>query len=171
MSQPKEIFVIQERCMGCHSCELACAVAHSAKKSLYDALSERPRPKKRVYIEWVAPDKNVPIVCRHCEDAPCLNACISGAISRNSKGAVLTDDQKCIGCWTCVMMCPFGVIGRHMEKRIAYRCDRCLDQSELACVQACPAKALQYGTVEQFSGEIRNDAAQKLISETANNLR
>jgi Fe-S-cluster-containing hydrogenase component 2 len=66
-------------------------------------------------------------------------------------------------------MCPFGVIGRHMEKHIAYRCDRCVDQSELACVKACPAKALQYGTVEQFSGEIRKDAAQKLISETANN--
>jgi carbon-monoxide dehydrogenase iron sulfur subunit len=68
-------------------------------------------------------------------------------------------------------MCPFGVIARHLEKRIAYRCDRCLDQSELACVQACPTKALQYGTVEQFSGEIRNCAAQKLISETMTNLR
>jgi carbon-monoxide dehydrogenase iron sulfur subunit len=171
MSKPKEIFVLQDRCMGCHSCELACAVAHSAQKSLYDALSETPRPKKRVYVEWVAPDKNVPVVCRNCEDAPCLHACISGAISRDSRGVVLTDEKKCIGCWTCVMMCPFGVISRHLEKHIAYRCDRCTDQSELACVQACPTKALQYGTVEEFSGEIRNSAAKNMIKEDTDNLR
>lgn len=166
MSQPKEIFVIKDRCMGCHSCELACAVSHSVHKSLYAALSETPKPKKRVYVEWVAPDKKMPIVCRQCEDAPCMNACISGAISRSDEGVVFTDEEKCIGCWTCVMMCPFGVIGRHLETRKAYRCDRCRDQSEPACVQACPTKALQYVTVEELSSGTRSEAAHKMVTET-----
>jgi anaerobic carbon-monoxide dehydrogenase iron sulfur subunit len=164
MSQPKEIFVDLERCMGCHSCELACAVAHSSGKSLYAAIGQHPKPKKRIYVEWVAPDKKVPLVCRHCEDAPCLHACISGAISRTAEGVVLTAEDKCIGCWTCVMMCPFGVIGRHIELHKAYRCDRCPDEITPACVQACPTKALQYGTVERLGGQIRKGVAQDLVA-------
>lgn len=167
MPQAKRIFAILDRCMGCHSCELACAVSHSANKSLYAALCEQPLPKKRVYVEWVEPDKSVPIVCRHCEEAACLNACISGAISRNAEGVVLTDQKKCIGCWTCVMMCPFGVIGRHLEQRKAYRCDRCPDQAVPACVKACPTNALRYGTVEQFAGKIRKGVAKKMATESA----
>ena len=167
MSQPKEIFVNLKRCVGCHSCELACAVAHSTSQSLYAALGEHPQPKKRIYVEWVVPDKKVPIVCRQCEDAPCLHACISGAISRTAEGVVLTDEDKCIGCWTCVMMCPFGVIGRHLEKHKSYRCDRCPDYTTPACVQACPTKALQYGTVERLGGEIRKEAANKMATEAS----
>jgi anaerobic carbon-monoxide dehydrogenase iron sulfur subunit len=164
MSQLKEIFVNLERCMGCHSCELACAVAHSTSQSLYTALGEHPQPRKRIYVEWVAPDKKVPLVCRHCEEAPCLHACISGAISRTAEGVVLTTEDKCIGCWTCVMMCPFGVIGRHLERHKAYRCDRCPDQELPACLQACPTKALQYATVERVGGDIRKETAQHLVT-------
>jgi anaerobic carbon-monoxide dehydrogenase iron sulfur subunit len=162
--QPQEIFVDLERCMGCHSCELACAVAHSTGQSLYTAIGEHPRPMKRIYIEWVAPDQKVPLVCRHCEDAPCLHACISGAITRTAEGVNLTDEDKCIGCWTCVMMCPFGVIGRHLERHKAYRCDRCPDRAMPACVQACPAKALQYRTVERLSDDLRKRVAQDLVT-------
>jgi Fe-S-cluster-containing hydrogenase component 2 len=115
MSQPKEIFVKTDRCVGCRSCITACAVEHSASKSLFGAIAETPRPKSRVYVEWVAPDRKVPLVCRHCEDAPCMHACISGAIHRDADGVVRTDTDKCIGCWTCVMVCPYGVIGRHLE--------------------------------------------------------
>ena len=55
MSEPKEIFVRLDRCMGCRSCELACAVEHSGSKSLYGAMAEQPRPKHRLYVESVSP--------------------------------------------------------------------------------------------------------------------
>ena len=164
MSQPEEIFVKPDRCMGCHSCELACAVAHSAGKTLISAMAEQPRSKNRIYVEWVAPDKNVPIVCRQCQEAPCLNACISGAISRNADGVVVTMEDKCIGCWTCIMVCPFGVIGRHLQKHIAFRCDRCQDQSQPACVQACPTQALVYCRADQLAGEVRQSTARQMIT-------
>lgn len=48
------------------------AVAHSSGLSLYAALSETPTPKPRIYVEWVAPYRAIPIVCRHCEAAPCM---------------------------------------------------------------------------------------------------
>ena len=101
MSQPKEIFVKTDRCVGCLSCKIACAVEHSKSKTLFGAISEHPVPKSRVYVQWVEPDGKVPLVCRHCEDAPCMYACISGAISRDENGVVITDTDKCIGCWTC----------------------------------------------------------------------
>lgn len=164
MAQPKEIFVRFDRCMGCHTCEIACSVEHSESKSLYGAIAEHPLPKKRIYVEWVLPDDPVPVLCRHCEDAPCMHACISGAITRSEGGAVLTDSEKCIGCWTCVMVCPYGVIGRHLQTHKSYRCDRCPDLETPACVDACPTKALIYRTVEAFSGDLRQTASREMLS-------
>ena len=162
--QPKEIFVRLDRCMGCHSCEMACAVAHSTGQSLYAALSEKPTPKPRLYVEWVAPDRPVPIVCRHCEDAPCMHACIAGAISRSAAGVVATDKDKCIGCWTCVMVCPYGVIGRHLEEHKAYRCDRCPDREIPACVNACPTRALVFQSAARYAGQKRQTASRELLA-------
>jgi len=163
MSEPKEIFVRLDRCMGCHSCEMACAVAHSGSRSLYGAISEQPRPKPRVYVESVSAKTPVPILCRHCEDAPCMHACIAGAIRRTEAGVVITQSDRCIGCWTCVMVCPYGVIGRQMEEHKAYRCDRCPDRSIPACVEACPTKALVYRTVKDFSRDTRRTALTGML--------
>lgn len=159
----KEVFVRQDRCVGCHTCEIACAVEHSESKSLFGAVSERPTPKRRLFVEWVTEDRRFPVVCRHCDDAPCMHACISGAISRTPEGVTLTDEDRCIGCWTCVMVCPYGVVGRHLEKQRAYHCDRCPDRDEPACVSACPTRALVYRTVEEYSGEVRKVAAREML--------
>lgn len=165
MTQPKEIFVKTDRCLGCHSCEMACAVEHSASRTLFGAIAEHPAPRKRIYVEWLESRDSVPLVCRQCEDAPCMHACISGAITRDEKGIVKTREDKCIGCWTCVMVCPYGVIGRHLETHKAYRCDRCPDRDIPACVNACPTGALVYDTVEGFSGQVRKTAAQELSTQ------
>ena len=70
MHEPKEIFVNMSKCTACKTCVISCAVEHSKSKNLYGALMEKPTPKPRLYVEWVSPETNVPIVCRHCEDAP-----------------------------------------------------------------------------------------------------
>lgn len=164
MTEPKEIFVRTDRCMGCHTCEIACAVEHSRSKSLYGAISEQPQPKPRIFVEWVPPAGRVPVVCRHCEDAPCMHACIAGAIHRTGDAVIMTDSDRCIGCWTCVMVCPYGVIGRHLEEHKAYRCDRCPDLSEPACVSACPNNALIYRTASDFSKEKRRTASREMLA-------
>jgi carbon-monoxide dehydrogenase iron sulfur subunit len=164
MTQPKEIFVKPDRCTGCKSCQIACAVEHSASKTLFAAMMEKPTPKSRLWVESVAATGKVPIVCRHCEDAPCMHACISGAIRRTAENVVLTDVDKCIGCWTCVMVCPYGVIGRHLETHSAYRCDRCPDRESPACVSACPTRALVYTTVEAFAKDVRKTASSELVT-------
>ncbi len=154
----KEILVRLDRCVGCRSCQLACAVEHSASKTLFGAITETPRPRYRLYVEPGDGEK-VPLLCRHCDPAPCLEACISGAIYRDKRGAVLGRDERCVGCWTCIMVCPYGVVGRQKERKVAVKCDRCPDLDVPACVQACPTKALVYVEAEEFAGDVRRAAA------------
>ncbi|MEW5995327.1 MAG: 4Fe-4S dicluster domain-containing protein, partial [Candidatus Zixiibacteriota bacterium] len=66
-----------------------------------------------------------------------------GAMHRDPKtGAVLCDEDRRVGCWMCIMMCPFGVIGRGREKKVISKCDMCIGAEEPACVKHCPNEAL-----------------------------
>ena len=143
------------KCVGCKSCELACAVEHSQTKNIFTALREKALPKKRVRAENVS-SKIISLHCQHCEDAPCIKACMSGALSKDEKtGATLHDKDKCVGCWMCVMTCPFGAIVRDVENHIAVKCDLCPDREDFACVVACPTGALFVGTKEEFGKKIK----------------
>lgn len=146
----KEILVRAENCLGCKSCELACAVAHSESQDLYRAIWESPRPQKRVFVEGDGV-YNFPLQCRQCTDRPCVHACMAGAMYLDeATGLVQMDRTRCVGCWMCVMVCPFGVIAQGADHRAA-KCDRCRDRNyQPACVEACPTKALQFVPVSQF---------------------
>jgi carbon-monoxide dehydrogenase iron sulfur subunit len=93
-----------------------------------------------------------------------MHACIAGAISKTPDHTIITDPDKCIGCWTCVMVCPYGMVGRHPEEQKAYRCDRCPSLGEPACVSSCPTRALVYRSVDDYSKDRRKTAAQELAS-------
>ncbi len=149
-----QIFVRPEKCMGCRSCEMACAVRHSKDKNLFSAILQSPPPMKRLFVE-AAGDFRMPIICRHCDDAPCMGACITGCLYKDEKGFVRRKKERCIGCWSCVMACPFGVVTRDGESRIAVKCDRCHKLDVPACVNACPTKALVLTEVDSFSRERR----------------
>lgn len=154
----KEIFVHLDRCVGCLGCQLACAVEHSASKNLFAAIAETPRPRYRLYVESAAEQK-IPLTCRQCDPAPCLEACIAGSTYRDERGVVMQRDERCVGCWTCLMVCPYGVVGRQQERRIAVKCDRCPDLEVPSCVSACPTKALVYAEAEEFGAGARKTAA------------
>ena len=149
-----QIFVKPEICTGCRSCEIACSVQHSKEKNLFAAVLQSPPPMKRVFVEQAGQVK-MPVVCRHCEDAPCLNACISGCLYKDAKGFVRRHKERCIGCWSCAMACPFGMITRDPDKHIAVKCDRCHKLEVPACVNACPTKALYLAAVDGMSKEKR----------------
>jgi len=91
------------------------------------------------------------MACFHCDDAPCLITCPTGAINRDEKtGLVGADKSKCIGCHSCLMACPFGAPKFDGDGKME-KCGGCRIRVENglvpACVRICPTKALKYDTV------------------------
>lgn len=150
-----KVYCDMTRCVGCRSCEIACAVEHSQSKSIFSAVREEPRPKKRVKTQSIG-EKILSLHCQHCADAPCIKACMSGALTKDEdSGATLHAQDKCVGCWMCVMVCPFGAIVQDVEKHLAVKCDLCPDREEFACVAACPTGALFAGTKKEFEKKLK----------------
>ena len=161
----KELLINIEKCIGCKSCEIACRVEHSLSKNIFSAIFEKNLPQKRVFVEKVntAPNGVVPIQCRNCEEAPCITACMTGAMHKDQRGVTICDENRCIGCFMCVMVCPFGVIAQHREEKKVIKCDRCPDIEIPACVNACPTKALTYEEIDDFSYAKRKGFVSKLL--------
>ncbi len=166
----KQVLVDIKKCLGCRSCELACAVQHSKTKNLYQAVQESPHPRKRIFVESTG-DGSFPLNCRHCDDAPCAAVCTTGAMRKDtSTGVVANQPEKCVGCWMCVMVCPFGAIATDGEKHLAVKCDRCPGLEEPACVAACPTGALVYQEVDSFAKGVRKQFLADFLREEGGNL-
>lgn len=143
-------FVIADAkdCIGCRVCEVVCAMTHNHGK--HPELPELYMPRIKVIK---TANVRTAVTCRHCEDAPCVQVCPSNALTHENNSIKLTK-EKCIGCKTCVLACPFGAINMVEEtihfadtaqtRTTAHKCDLCAsDAKSPACVSACPTKALK----------------------------
>ena len=140
----KVIGVHLDRCTACKTCELYCAAERgSNSKTLLQAAQEFPVPKSRVRVEGRG-NASLPLQCRQCLDAPCLDACLSGALERDPEThMVVIREDRCIACWTCTIFCPYGVIYPWPDRKMALKCDRCNYMEYPVCVDVCPTKALE----------------------------
>ena len=142
----KRIYIKEDVCIGCRLCEIYCLVQHSKSKKIIKAYKgEYPKPIPRILVEEKG-HVSFALQCRHCEDPPCIDACITGAMYRDKEtGAILCDEDKCVGCWMCIMVCPFGLIMRDTEgKKVASICDLCYGEETPVCVANCPNEALEF---------------------------
>ncbi|HEY0208242.1 4Fe-4S dicluster domain-containing protein [Acerihabitans sp.] len=167
-------FVIADpqKCIGCFTCEVACVMAHNGDRP--GALNhDNFLPRLKVMKEW---NISTPVLCRQCEDAPCANACPNGAII-HAEDSIQVLQEKCIGCKTCAVACPYGamdIVTRHVYderyplsgqsvKAEAQKCDLCAGRAEgQACVNVCPTDALvlmTHETVEMMKLKKRQRAA------------
>ncbi len=148
-------------CIGCQACMVACARVHEGLPTA--ALNDRDVPFHSRVTVVNAPEVTVAVQCRQCEDSPCARSCPVGAIVQKDAHIAVVK-EKCIGCKSCVLACPFGAIKVRADKRegtgvfmttsaapevriekshfVVEKCDLCADYGSPACIEICPARAL-----------------------------
>ena len=140
----KRIYINEKWCLACHLCEYECAFAATGLRDMAQALKGKPIHPKITVEE--GGNVNFAVSCRHCTDAICVKSCISGALSKDDEGMVHIDREKCVGCLTCVLVCPFGAVQPAPDGHVAQKCMLCTDNAcgYPNCVKYCPNNAIVY---------------------------
>lgn len=145
----KRVFVNEEVCMACHLCEVYCRLQHSKSRDLVKAFNkEDPQSVTRLQVQVRKP-VSFAMPCRHCQEPQCVYACLTGALQRSADGSIIVDGDKCIGCWTCMLACPYGAIRQETGQGKIVKCDLCPGADMPACVANCPNEALTYAEASE----------------------
>ncbi len=134
------------KCIGCKNCELACIAAHSEGGTAASAFSAgvTESQRQRNKVEHDKYGNLFPQFCRHCDEPACVEACQSGALKKNEDGTVICDKEICVGCYMCVMACPYGMARPSANSdKIMVKCDLCVGKDFMACVDVCPTGCLK----------------------------
>lgn len=141
----KQVYVKEQACIGCHLCEVYCQLQHAQSKDLIKAFKrESPRPLPRLRVEERgAISFSVP--CQQCDEAPCVQACLTGALTRDPLSSLVkVDEERCISCWTCLLVCPLAALRQDDKQKSVLKCDLCQGEEIPVCVANCPNEALVY---------------------------
>jgi len=178
-------FTDTTRCIGCKACESACkqwnalpADNMALTGDSYDNTGALSASTWRhvSFIEMIgsgdaratemAPYQSnwlmMSDVCKHCHNAPCLEACPTGALFRTEFDTVVVQQDICNGCGYCVPACPFGVVDLSAVDGKAHKCTLCYDRLkgglEPACAKACPTDSIQFGEI----GDLQESAHRRV---------
>ena len=171
---------------GCDACIRACNSAHNIP-----GISD---PKHEVKWIWTEPYETVfpfikngyaqqtdagiqvPLLCNHCADPPCVRVCPTQATWKRDDGIVMMDWHRCIGCRYCMAACPYGSRSFDWQdprpavasinpdfptrtKGVVEKCNFCEERLANglapACVAACPESALVFGNLADANSEPR----------------
>ena len=159
----KAIFFDKDRCVGCYACVIACKMKHYAPP--YPAAPPEGDPQGLSPLNvhhhgpFIKGDRVFqffqPLSCMHCQDAPCIDACPTVAILRDSEtGIVLVDQERCIGCKFCLWACPYGAPHFDGEGKMV-KCDMCIERlsqgRQAACEAVCIARAIIVDNPEKIA--------------------
>ncbi|WP_201352183.1 DmsC/YnfH family molybdoenzyme membrane anchor subunit [Hydrogenimonas urashimensis] len=150
-------------CVGCHCCEVAC---NEQNGNPAEIKWRRVGEMETGHFPNVLQLFNS-MSCNHCIDPACLNGCPTNSYIKLDNGIVYHVDEDCIGCQYCTWNCPYEVPVFHEERGIVTKCHMCVDKLEAgqtpACVQACPAGAIQIEVVDKEEW-IRSDMAKEGVA-------
>ena len=142
----KRVYVNEKWCLGCHLCEYNCAFACSSAGMRQPDMAEALKNVKinpRIRIE----EKDgicFAVSCRHCKEPLCVKGCITGALTVND-GVITIDRSRCVGCYTCILSCPYGAISTSDDGAVQ-KCELCIKNAggTPACVKGCPNSAIVF---------------------------
>jgi len=173
----------RKQCLGCSACTLACKVEHGTPRGVFwhrvlqSEIGEYPSANRR-YLA---------MPCMHCQNAPCVDVCPTGASYKRPDGIVVVDYDKCMGCKYCETACPYGartfvkevkgyypefgltpyeqVMFQKHQAGVVEKCNLCLERvdkgEEPACVQTCPAYARHFGDLDDPNSEVSRLIAER----------
>lgn len=171
-----------DTCVGCHACVVHCkewntggAVAPLSDSDPYGAHPTGTWLNRVHSYEVDAPGQaprvvHFPKSCLHCEDAPCVTVCPTGAsYKREEDGIVLVDEDRCIGCKLCAWACPYGAREFDAPTGVMKKCTLCIDRiynpnlenPEPACVATCPARARHFGDLADPDSDVSRLVAER----------
>ncbi|SNT72532.1 4Fe-4S dicluster domain-containing protein [Paracoccus seriniphilus] len=174
-----------DTCVGCHACVISCkgwnTENYGAPLSDSDAYGAEPVGTflNRVHAFEVQPDNGAaaqavhfPKSCLHCEDAPCVTVCPTGAsYKRREDGIVLVNEDACIGCGLCAWACPYGARELDTQAGVMKKCTLCVDRiynenlpeedRVPACVRSCPAGARHFGDFADPDSNVSRLSAER----------
>jgi Fe-S-cluster-containing dehydrogenase component len=171
---------------GCQSCRSACHQAHN--------VPDIPEPRQEVkwiwkesrwrlfphqqdqYMSATPRETELPALCMHCAEPPCVPVCPTQATWKRDDGIVMMDFHRCIGCRFCMAACPYGARSFNFvdprphishgnasyptrTRGVVEKCDFCVerlaDGKQPACVEVCPGKALTFGDLNDEQSAVR----------------
>lgn len=173
-------------CVGCAACVMACKLENGTGRDTYwcnlltKEVGKYPNAKMRV----------LSLSCMHCENAPCVNVCPTGATHYDGEGNVQIDKDKCIGCRSCMSACPYNaryfcfvsqeddpyweghnitpfekIICKDHVVGTAEKCNRCQNRLKegrnVACAEACPTKSRVFGDLDDPNSDVSRGILEK----------
>ncbi len=157
-----KVFLVDvAKCNGCYSCQIVCKDEHCGNDWRPYAAPQpdigqfwlRMDEKTRGQVPWVKVAYK-PVMCAHCDDAPCATACPNGAYHRRADGLLLIDPDTCVGCGACAKACPQGLIYMNADLNIAQKCTGCAHLLDNGwdvprCVDACSHDVIRFVDEEE----------------------
>jgi len=158
-----------ETCIGCRTCMVGCVVAHEGLDIFTKLPGEYVFNPKLDIVKTRA--ISIAVQCKHCENPACLNVCGTKAISKVD-GAVVINTDRCIGCKTCVIACPYGAVSMveaEDGKYLANKCDLCTGRAEQECVKVCLTQSLRLVTEEALAESIEGKRIKAAVGLSLDN--
>ena len=167
MAKKYGLVIDLERCIGCHTCTIACKLENSIEKgsgirveTVGGPHRDTPRGKHpQLSMHFL------PVLCMQCDEPPCLDACPQEAIIKRKDGIVLVDEKKCDGCQACLPACPYGALVYDAERDIVRKCTLCAHRVreglEPFCVVCCETEAMYFGDLRDPDSSVSKMVAKR----------
>lgn len=154
----------QNRCIGCHACTVACKEEHNIALGV-----------NRTWVKYIEkghyPDTRrhfAVLRCNHCDDAPCVEICPTVALFRRDDGIVDFDNERCIGCKSCMQACPYDALYIDPDRNTAAKCNFDASRVDMgykpACEVVCPTQAILSGDLDNPESTISKRIAMEKVS-------